>query len=151
MPIERAVGQAILKALAPQGLTALQMVSIVRGAGVGYRYTDMLSDIREYTGRVRYETNIRDMTSNTVVPDAWMNRVELDAPYKYKVWSDIKYWDPVAGDYVTKTRSMYTDSLMKKGDFEGFIEGVEIASEYEPGLVLIEANMRGLDYNTAIE
>ena len=38
-----------------------------------------------------------------------------------------------------------------KGEGEGFIEGVEIASEYEPGLVLIEANMRGLDYNTAIE
>uniref|UniRef100_A0A6M3LC89 Uncharacterized protein n=1 Tax=viral metagenome TaxID=1070528 RepID=A0A6M3LC89_9ZZZZ len=150
MPIARSIGQAILKTLAPEGYSAVQMINILQGSGFTYRRQDMLSDIREYTGRVKYETQIRGLHANDVVPRGWMNEVEMNYPYKYKVWADVNYYDPATGQYITDVRSVYTDDLLKKEDYRGFIEGVETAQNYREGMDLTSVDIRGLDVNTRI-
>ena len=150
MPLERAVGQAILKTLVPQGLSAWQMIQIARGAGAGYRYQDMLKDVREYTGRFKYEAQVRHLTSNTVVPDAWINRVDMAGPYRYKVWADVTYYDPATNEYVTDVRSMYTDELKKVGDYERDYEEVLSGAGCRCDMEFMKINVRGLDYNTRL-
>jgi len=151
MPLERAVGQAMLKTLVPQGLTAWQMIQIVRGAGAGYRYQTMLSDIREYTGRLRYETQIRNMTSNSVIPDIWQNRVDMAGPYKYKVWADVTYYDPTTNEYVTDVRSMYTDELKKIGDYGRDFEDVLSGAGCRCDMEFMKIDIRGMDFNTRLQ
>jgi len=150
MPIQRAVGQALLKSLVKFDLPGSQMISILRSAGAAYRYQDMLSDIREYTGRRMWEGNISKMTGNSVIPDAWMNRVSMNYPYKYKVWADVTYYDFVSDQYITDKRSLYTDDLMKIEDYQGFVEGSEIASAYYSTRDVFEVTITGLDVNTRV-
>lgn len=151
MALARAVGQAILKSLASQMIPGYQMISILRGSGYSYRYQDMLKDVREYTGRVKFETNIRKLGFNDVIKTGWMNEVEMNYPYKYKVWGDVTYYDPATRSYITQARSVYTDDLMKKGDYQGFLEGVELAGQYEEGMTLTSVDIRGLDVNTRLQ
>lgn len=148
MALARAVGQAILKSLIPFNMPGWQMIAIVKKAGYSYRNTLMLSDIREYTGRLKYEEQVRGLLSNQAIPGGWMNRVEMKGPYKYKVWADVKYYDPVSGDFVTDARAMYTDDLKKiqeqKNDFEDRLHESGCRCDME----FWSAEIRGMDINT---
>jgi len=150
MPLARSVGQAILKSLVPFNLPGWQMVQIVRQAGYGYHYQTMLGDIREYTGRFKYEPQVTGLGSNQVITESWMNRVEMSGPYRYKVWADVSYYDPASGDYITDVRSMYTDDLKKVGDYQRDFGDVLESAGCRCDMEFMSVKVRGMDLNTRL-
>ena len=150
MAIARSVGQAILKGLASANIPGWQMISIVRSAGYGYRYQTMLSDVREYTGRLKYEPQVGKLNVNDVIPSGWMNKVDMEGPYKYKVWADVNYFDPVANEYITDTRSMYADDLMRLGDYQTYFEDNLKGAGCRCDMEFMSVRVRSMDVNTNI-
>jgi len=143
----RAQGLALLKSLAGFDIPAWRMVQMVRNLGYGYRYQTMLSDIRELTGRFKFETRIRDLKSNDIMPEAWMNEVEFEVPFRYKAWFDVTYYNPETGKYVTDVRSVGFDEYMKKTDYEGFAQGRLQDVGCRCDLEFVNIELRGLDKN----
>jgi len=127
MPIERAIGRIMINALIPQGFGANAITRALREAGVSYRRTDMLSDIRDFAGRAKYEGNVLGLSGNSVIPRAWMSETELKMPYKYRVFGDADILDDVTDEVTRVTKSFYTDDLAAKGDWEN--EFISISQE----------------------
>lgn len=150
MAIARSVGQNILKSLISANIPGWQMISIVRSAGYGYRYQTMLSDIREYTGRVKYESQVTGLNVNNVIPSGWMNKVDMEGPYKYKVWADVNYYDPETNSYISDVKSLYADEYLRIGDYQEYIEDNLVAGGYYAGMDIMSVKIRGLDVNTNI-
>jgi len=148
MPTSKAIAQMIFKRLAPMGWTATRMINYARALGGSYRYTEMLADIREYTGRVKYGYQSSRLLTNNVVPEEWMNPVEFKKAYRYKVWADIAYYDPETGEYLKSTRSMYTDTYTQ---IENYLDDL-VTDFYASGctcdMELTDIRFHHMDVNT---
>lgn len=146
MPLERAIGRAILQALSVEGIGASRMIAIARRAGGGYRYQDMLADTRTFLGRFKYQTQVEAMTGNLVVPRAWMTETELVMARRYMVHGEATYWNSETMQYETGWRSMYTDSLGKIEDWERDYEGYIKEMEYPTEVEFISFRVRAVDH-----
>jgi len=151
MGIERAIGRIIINSLIPQGLGSNAIIRALIERGASYRRTDMLSDIREAGGLMRYEASIRDLSPGTVVPKSWMTELELKAPYQYRVFGEAQMIDMNTGEAVTKRVSFYTDQLSSVGAWEDdFIEAFEGAyGEENTGIVSLK--VAGVQHNAGYE
>jgi len=147
MPLERAIGRAILRGLAREGIGISRMIGIVRAAGGGYNYQSMLNDARMFTERLKYQTQITNLTGNQVVPRAWMSEVQLGMPYRYRVFGEVTFYDPDSNQHVVKTSSFYSDDYLKKGDYEAeFMDFFEKRYD-EENLELISFKQTSVEHN----
>ena len=147
MAVERAIGQMIINALVPTGMSSSGIINAIRQAGATYRRTDMLSDIRDIGGRFINEGNVRRMKGNSVIPQSWMSDTELKQPYKYRVFGDADVLDEETGDVTRVTKSFYTDDLAAKGDWENEFINV-FSDEYNvEGETLVNFQIRGVQHN----
>lgn len=114
-------GSTIIEGLARQGLT--------------YRRTDMLTDIRQAEGRVKYQTQIEKLTGNQLVPNAWMTNEKLGAPYDYRVQFKVTYYDPATDQLISTYRHMFTDTYVNKAgwmsDFPTYAEQTGSTPDWE--------------------
>jgi len=127
MAMERAIGQMIINALAPSGMSSGGIIGAIRKAGATYRRQDMLSDLRDIGTRIKYQGNIQSMTGNSVIPRGWMSETELKQPYTYRVFGDADVLDENTGEVTRQIKSFYTDDLAAKGDMEN--EFINVFSE----------------------
>ena len=129
MPLEKAIAKAIFRKLVKQNLRPMQMIRIADKAGGSYRKKDMLEDIREMTGRHKYETSVRRLSGNQVIPKAYMQEVDgLAQPTKYKVQGYATFYDETTESYISHHVEFFTDDYAKNDDysdafFESFGQG----------------------------
>jgi len=148
MGLSKAIGQAIFKSLVPDGIPANAMISIAKKLGGTYRRTEMLSDIRKYTGRIKYEGNITTMGANNAVPRAWMVETELNEPgANYRVFGKGTFYDPASGQTFTQTVSFYHTDLMKKEDYANDFRDYFTDSYKEDNLDLLSFDQTALEHN----
>jgi len=147
MPLQRAIGQAIFKRLAGQGLSAGSMIKLAKVSGGSYRRIDMLSDIRTFNNRRIHENAIRAMPAGATVPQGYMSEEVLKQPRRYRIFGDAIYQDKRTGVMYIKKVSMYSDDLSDNLDYaHSFIE-YQPLSETDPTVVAIDFNQTGLSHN----
>jgi hypothetical protein len=117
MGIARSIGQAIINRLAPTGISANQIIRLVRGQGGGYQRSQMLDDIRTAAGKAKNQYWVEQLNSNDVVPDGLMVNKNLNYPARYRVYGNFAYYDNTTDDYYTVTKSFYTDDLASVGSW----------------------------------
>ena len=124
MGLSKAIGQAIFKSLVPEGLPAGAMIKIAQKLGGSYRRTEMLADIRQFTGRVKYEAQIRNLHSDIKVPKAWVVETHLSEPNaNYRVFGKANFYDLRTGQVHQQTVSFYhTEHQSKKNYADEFKE-----------------------------
>ncbi|KKK76475.1 hypothetical protein LCGC14_2863260, partial [marine sediment metagenome] len=117
--------------------------------GGTYRRTDMLEDIRKYSGRIKYQAGIQSMGGNKVVPRAWMIETNLNEPgANYRVLGKAKFYDWNTGTEIEKTVSFYHTDLMNKDDFAREF-GEYFAGKYEEeNMEIIAFEQTALEHNT---
>lgn len=147
MPLERAIGRAILRGLAPEGLPINQMISIARRGGGGYRYQDMRDDARRFADRVKYQGSVERLSYNATVPRAWMVEAELKQDVRYRVLGNATFYDEESGEYFSKKVSFYTDDYAKIGDYgQSFVDSFgELYQDQD--IPLTEFKVIGLEHN----
>lgn len=118
MPIARALGLQIIRNLIPKGLTQSAIARGVRRAGYGYRTKDMLSDIRRLSGRYLNQYYVYKLGPAGTVPRGLMVETELKRPFKYRVFGEVTYYDPMTDSYTFENRSFYTDRLLTNDQWE---------------------------------
>lgn len=151
MPLERAIGRAILKGLAGENLPISQMISIARRADGGYRYQVMLEDARKFTGRVKYQTQVERLSYNAVVPRSYMIETSLNQDVRYRVLGKATFYDEESGQYFSKDVSFYTDDYAKVGDYgKSFSESF---GEYyeDQDLPITEFKVIGIEHNAGYD
>jgi phenylalanyl-tRNA synthetase beta subunit len=117
MGIERSVALNIIKSLTGLNLPYERIINVIKSAGVSYRRTDMLTDIRNAEGFVKYQKQVSGLLGNQTVPEAWQYNQAFSAPYKYRVDFKIEYVDIETGQRQIGYKSMYQDDYLKTGDY----------------------------------
>jgi len=147
MALERAIGQVMINALLGEGLGSNAIIRALRSAGASYRRADMLSDIRDFAGRAKYEANVLGLNRNTVIPGTWMSETELNIPYKYRVFGNADILDDETGDVFRTTKSFYTDDLAEVGDWENeFISAAQESYSME-GQSITNFQVKSVQHN----
>ena len=148
MALARAIGQAIFKSMAGELATAGSMIRAAQKLGGTYRRTDMLADIRKYTGRVKYQAPITAMGGNSAVPRGWMVETSLKEPgANYRVFGKAKFYDWNTGTEFEQTVSFYHTDLMKKSDYETEFNDYFNSGYQDQDLELLSFDQTGLDHN----
>jgi len=135
MPLIRAVALNVIKSLVPLNLPAGRIIGYLQTLNITYRRTEMLADIRQAFGRVKYETQVRGLMGNQAVPEGWMSKEELGAPYNYRVHLEVDYYDASGQVRVTEDRFMFSDDYKVNEDYESdfpaYAEEYGGTSDYE--------------------
>jgi len=130
MPLARAIALNIIKSFVPLNLPGSQIIHYLQELNVAYRRTDMLSDIRTAFDRVKYETQVTGLRADQAVPEAWMNKEDIAAPYNYRVHLKVDYYDPLEGTYTTEHRYMFADDYAPVGDYVEEFPDYALSKDY---------------------
>lgn len=148
MGLARAIGQAIFKAMAPELASAAEMIRAAKRLGGTYRRTEMLADIRQYTGRVKYQAGIQSMGGNKVVPKSWMVEVQLKEPgANYRVFGQAKFYDWNTGTEYEQLVSFYHTDLMDKDSFAREFDDYFNSGYQDVDLELLSFDQTALEHN----
>lgn len=148
MGIERAIGKNIIKHLASQLLPSWQIVQTVRSLGYGYRYQEMLDDIRTYSGRVKYETQVSNLSDDATIPEGWMAKEEFVSPYRYRVYGTVRYYNAETGEYEEGMRSFFTNDPGSKSSYTEKFEDYFYRLQYDPTIEYVDFEVKGVVRNT---
>lgn len=148
MGLRKAIGQAIFKTLAPDGLPAGVMIRMAEKLGGTYRRIEMLDDIRKYTGRIKYQGAILKMGGNNAVPRGWMVETNLNEPgANYRVFGKATLYDYNTGQTIEQTVSFYHTDLMAKGDYSREFFEYFRGSYTEENMDVISFEQTALEHN----
>jgi len=148
MAIKRAIGQAIFKSMAGELATAGEMIRAAQRLGGSYRRTDMLSDIRKYTGRVKYQAGIQNLSGNQVVPKGWMVETRFKEPFaNYRVFGKAKFYDWNTGTEFEQTVSFYHTDLMDKENYGREFNDYFNSGYQDQDLELLSFDQTALEHN----
>jgi len=117
MSLARAIALNIIKSFVPLNIPGSQIIHYLQELNVTYRRTEMLTDIRTAFDRVKYETQVTALRPDQPVPEAWMSKEEIAAPYNYRVHLKVDYYDPMTDTYDTEHRYMFADEYSAVGDY----------------------------------
>jgi hypothetical protein len=146
MPFERAIGRMLIQSFVPSGFSANAIINMVRRAGYSYRRKEMLSDIRLFSGRFKYEDAVRSVGSNEIVPIRYMNETDLKRENKYMLHGDAVYFDTETGEYITRDVSFYTDRLITTGEWERDAIEYSMREETDPRYILENVHFKAVDH-----
>lgn len=148
MALAKAIGQAIFKSMAPELASAGEMIRMARKMGGTYRRKEMLADIRQYTGRIKYQGNITTMGGNQVVPRGWMVETHLKEPgANYRVFGKATFYDWNSGTEMTQTVSFYHTDLMSKADYASDFNDYYNSGYTEQNIELLSFDQTALEHN----
>lgn len=147
MPLARSVALNIIKSFVPLNLPPHRIISYLTELGVTYRRQEMLSDIRTAFDRVKYETQIASLRPDQKVPEGWMNKEDMLAPYNYRVHLKVDYLDPETGIIDTEHRYMFADDYTGVGDYVEQFPDYALSTESPPGKEFQGAHVVGVTKN----
>ena len=147
MPLARAIALNIIRSFVPLNLPGSQIIHYLQELNVAYRRTDMLADIRIAFDRVKYETQVTALRSDQAVPEAWMNRESITAPYNYRVHLKVNYYDPETGEYNIEHRYMFSDEASPVGDYVEEFPDYALSKDYAQEKEFVGATVVGVTKN----
>lgn len=128
--------------------SAASMIRQARKLGGTYRRTDMLADIRKFQGRAKFETSIRNLSGNSVVPKAWMVETKLKEPgANYRIFGKAEVIDLRTGIYDEIDFSFYHTDLMKKDDWAREFTDYFVEDSVDPDMEFLSFNTTVVEHN----
>ncbi len=123
MPAPRYIGMLFLEGLAKGQIPVTKAIRLIRQAGRGYNAQQMHDDYRKFSGRMKYQTQIENLSVNQYVSRSWLSEVELEQPTKYRVHGTMTLYDAETDTYLQQRASFFTDDFNKIGDYQqGFFD-----------------------------
>lgn len=147
MAIQRMIGRMIIRQLTGQNWDTGDIIREVRRAGYSYRRQDMLTDIRKFQGRIKYEDQILQRTPQDYVPKGFMVETDLKAPKKYRVHGYARYYNKDTGEYFDHRASFYTDSYQRMGDWEQDFTSYNWGAKYGENVQAQGFQVRAVEHN----
>ena len=152
MPLAKSIGQTIFKSLASEMGSAASMIRAAAKFGGTYRRTEMLADIRKYTGRAKHEVAILAMSGNKAVPLDWMVETDLNMPgANYRVFGKAKFYDWNTGTEFEQTLSFYHTDWLEKEDYASEFKDYFGGGYTADNLELLAFNQTVLEHNEGKE
>ena len=148
MPLARAIALNIIKSFVPLNLPGSVIIHYLQELNVAYRRTDMLADIRTAFDRIKYETRVTALRPDQAVPEKWMNREEIAAPYRYRVHLKVDYYDPEHDITTTEHRFMFSDERSPVGDYVNEFPDYALSKDYVQEKEFVGASVVGVTMNT---
>lgn len=150
MPLARSIARNIILAQAKENISANQIIKNFRALGGSMRRQDALGLIRSVRNFVKYQPQISALPGNNTVPKGWLFDQDLARPYKYRVYVDATYLDPITGEEFTEVRSFYTNDYLKKDDYAADFYENAPRLETTPYYTLIGVNVTGGEHNAGM-
>jgi len=147
MSLARAIGRAVLREVAPQGLPINAMISLARAQGGSYRYQDMRDDARAFTDRIKYQGSIEKLSTNAVVPKGWMVETELSQATRYRVFGNATFYDNETNRYYQQKVSFFTNDLAETGEYGKAFFDQFTGTYQQEDLDLMEFKTIGMEHN----
>ena len=147
MPLARAIALNIIKSFVPLNLPGSQIIHYLQELNVAYRRTEMLADIRTAFDRIKYETQVTALRPDQKVPESWMSREEIRAPYNYRVSMKVDYYNPVTDTYTTEHRYMFADEYAPVGDYVNEFPDYALSKDYAEEKEFQGATVTGVTKN----
>lgn len=122
------------------------MIRAARTAGFSYRRTNMLRDIREFTGLMRHEAAVRATVSDRFISRGAMTEIDLKRDYRYRGFADATYRNVDTGDLETKMVSFYDDELRTEDDWSKLFDDWRVEAESRIEYELVDFKMRALEH-----
>lgn len=124
----RALARAAIPGYLERGLGSNAIINALRPMGLSYRRTDMLADIRHFSGLAKLEGAVRAVAPTTIFPRHAMVETDLLRPRRYYVKARMTVFDELTLEEEERWVSFYTNQRMTKdqwsGDFiRGYVEG----------------------------
>lgn len=150
MPLERAIGKAIIRGLLGSDLSANAIINIARTQGGGYRRKEMLSDIRSGRGLLQQQENFTKLHPDTVIPKSYFTQSEFDYDAKYRIHGNAQFYNPDTDQWFTQRKTMYTNDFMdKQGWAKQFDE--QFAGGYDQeGMLYMGFEVVGAEHNSLL-
>ena len=145
--MRRSIFRAAIPSFLRQALSVRAMGRQARAWGVSYRWTDMLSDVREYEGRFVKESSVRRVARDQIIPRSAMTETDLRRLRNYRVWGDAEYYNPLTGRTDKQLISFYDDELRTEEDWEDEFRQQKEEAEYKSGIEFVSFNMRYVEHN----
>jgi hypothetical protein len=138
--INRYVARMLIPKMIDLGYQGTAIVRELRTMGYGYRYQNMLSDIRTETQISQFGAAVKGL-SNDVMPDkSIMTETELNQPRRYRIFGTAKYVNTETGHTTYEPISFYTNNLKSKDEMMQDYIGQKVDSKYRE-----DVSVEGLD------
>lgn len=147
MPINRAIGKAVIEKLAVTEASANEIIRIAQQMGGGYARAQMLEDIRVAGQRFKNQYWVEKIETNEVIPKGLFVEKDLGADAKYRVYGTYSYYDEGTDDYYETTKSFYTDDLANKGSWQDDWERTFQEKYSAEGKEFIGFNITAVEHN----
>lgn len=127
----RAVAQPLIREMLGAGFNATGIVNELRSFGLGYRYQNMLADIRSLSTIIDNQAYMSRVSTAEVLSGRMMGERELPRDADFLVTFKVNVFNPATGATTEEFRSMYTNTLGSVDDYWGeFCEAMS-ETEYE--------------------
>ena len=148
MPLAKSIGQVIFKRLAPDMASAASMIRVAAKYGGTYRRTEMLADIRKYTGRAKFQAGIERLSPDSVVPRAWMVETNLNNPEaNYRVFGKATVLDLRTGKEDEQVFSFYHNERLSKEQYAREFNEYFSEDSIDPDMEFLSFNQTIMEHN----
>lgn len=110
--VAKGIGKALIPGLWNSGLTPNRIYKALRfDYKLSWRRTDMFKEIRDVTGLMRHERQIRGIDPTKELSRYLIYDMELPSHQNYRLYAEIDVYNELTGEYSTKRISWYTDDF----------------------------------------
>lgn len=145
--LERYIARMLIPKFIDLGYAGAAIVRELRKQGYGYRYQDMLSDIREQAQIATYGDVVKKLADNVKPPRSIMTETELSAPRKYRVFGTAKYVNIETGRTTYEPISFYSDTLRTKEKWTEDYVGQKEESKYREDVSVEGVDIYAIEHN----
>ncbi len=112
----RAAARVMIPSLVAQGLGARRIVATLRTAQLGYRYANMLQDIRAATHYGRWGKQVEAVAMSDIVPRYMMIETYIKRARRYMVRFKVSALNAETNETETRWFTVLTDTLKTKAE-----------------------------------
>jgi hypothetical protein len=142
-----AIGKAVIEHLATKGYSANQIIREATKLGGSYRRAEMLADIRAASQRFKGEYWVKKLDPLAEIPSSLMVQKKLKYPANFRVYGDYTFYDRLADEVRTETRSMHVDRVTSKFDLEVTYEEEFTKNPSDEQYEFIAFNVKAIEMN----
>lgn len=138
--------RAMIPVYVREAMSGASMINIARREGFSYRRTDMLRDIREFTGLMRHEKAVRATPVDQWIGRGQMTEIDLKRDRRYRGFADATFQNIETGDIRETTISFYDDEMRTEEEWAEEWDEKRREKLYRGDEELVGFEMRALEH-----
>ena len=148
--IIRAVARPLISSLVKRELGPTRIIRDLRSMGYGYRYQNMLNDIREFTHFHKQWGWTTRISSDKAPPLETIPSVFFDKPRKFRGYLTVTKENLRTGTTTEETISFYSNDLLSPDQWVSDALGIEEEDPSDPSVKITAARLVDVIRNTQI-